>query len=115
MHACYNIRVKRKQKELKIMNYVMYVGLNDQDTKKQEVTTELAMECIGDTVGDCTLSMAQGRYTHANGVAVRENTVRVELFDKEEQEVKRYCEVLKKMLNQESIAVQEVTEKSMFF
>ena len=97
------------------MNYVMYVGLNDQDTKKQEVTTESALNTIGEVVGDCTMSMAQGRFTHANGEIVRENTVKVELFEKEEAEIRQYCELLKSFLNQESIAVQEVREKSMFF
>ena len=97
------------------MNYVMYVGLNDQDTKKQELDTETALNCIGDTVGDCTISMAQGRYTHQNGVTVNEKTVRVEVFNKEEEEIRNYCNVLKKMLNQESIAVQEVRENAYFF
>ena len=97
------------------MNYVMYVGLNDQDTKKQELSTTDAMNTIGEVVGDCTMSMAQGRYTHHNGEVVKENTIKVEVFEKEEEEIKKYCNLLKTFLNQESIAVQEVRENAYFF
>lgn len=85
--------------------FTMYVGLNDKDTKQQEIKTEDAMKVVSKVVGDNTMQIVHGHYTHDNGEQVDETTLKVELLFKEFDEVKLYCQDLKRLLNQESIAL----------
>ena len=90
----------------------LYVGLNDKDTKIQEVTTEQAKDIVNNVCGDCSIQEITGYYTHDNGEKVKENTLKVELLFKSEDEVRLYCQDLKKLLNQESIAVNKEVSMS---
>lgn len=90
----------------------LYVGLNDQTTKKQEVTTDYAKDIVNNVCGDCSIQEITGYYTHDNGEKVKENTLKVELLFKSEDEVRLYCQDLKKLLNQESIAVNKEVSMS---
>ena len=95
-----------------LSKFNLYVGLNDKDTKKQEVTTEQAKDIVNNVCGDCSIQEITGYYTHDNGEKVKENTLKVELLFKDESEVKLYCQDLKKLLNQESIAVNKEVSMS---
>ena len=87
-----------------------YIGLNDKDSKLQEITTINAYKMItnifntltdGATIkGDC-----KGIYKHENGEQVIENTIEVFCFELKGEQVKKIVEVLKNVLNQESILV----------
>ncbi len=87
---------------------VLYIGLLDKDSKVQIISTEEAKMIVADCVGDCTISEAQGRYTHTNGEKVTEPTLIVEMLFKDKAELKSDVAYLKKALNQESIAFQEI-------
>lgn len=95
-----------------ISKYNLYVGLNDKTTKKQEVTTDCAKDIVNKVCGDCSIQEIVGYYTHENGEQVKENTLKVELLFKSEDEVRLYCQDLKKLLNQESIAVNKEVSMS---
>ena len=95
-----------------ISKYNLYVGLNDKDTKKQEVATEQAKDIVNKVCGDCSIQEIVGYYTHENGEQVKENTLKVELLFKNESDVKLYCQDLKRYLNQESIAVNKEVSMS---
>ena len=41
-----------------LTKHVLYIGLNDKDSKVQEITTDRAKEIISETFGDCTISDA---------------------------------------------------------
>ena len=90
----------------------LYVGLNDKDTKIQEVTTEHAKDIVNKVCGDCSIQEITGYYTHNNGEQVKENTLKVELLFKSEDEVRLYCQDLKKLLNQESIICESTITNS---
>lgn len=92
--------------------YTLYVGLNDKDTKTQLVTTLEAMSIINEVVGDCSIQQITGFYTHENGERVKENTLKVELLFKQESDVRLYCQSLKNLLNQETIAVNKEVSMS---
>ena len=93
----------------------LYVGLNDKDTKIQEIDTERAKDIVNRVCGDCSIQEITGYYTHDNGEQVKENTLKVELLFKQESDVRLYCQDLKKLLNQESIAVnKEVTPSALW-
>ena len=93
-----------------ITKHILYVGLNDKDTKKQEISTKQAKDYLFNLIGDCTISDATGHYTHDNGMAVLEKSLRIEMLFKKNDEVMRYAQAIKSKLNQESVAleVQEV-------
>ena len=85
------------------MKFTLYVGLNDKDTKKQEVTTEQAKSIITSVIGDNTMQEVTGHYTHEDGTPVDETTLKVEIFRDSADRLKADCEDLKRLLNQETI------------
>lgn len=64
--------------------YTLYIGLNDKDTKRQEVQTLEAFKVSANIfkalTGGATISEAQGIYTHDNGDIVIEKTLRCEVY-----------------------------------
>ena len=89
---------------------ILSVGLNDQTTKRQEITMTAAKRyieraCLKYTDG-ATVYNANGIYKHANGQKVNEKTIRIELYNANIERVKALCADIKKALNQESIAVE---------
>lgn len=44
--------------------YTMFIGLNDKDSKIQEITTIDAYKIIMRIVKDCTIQESKGCYTH---------------------------------------------------
>ena len=82
---------------------LMYVGLNDKDSKVQEVSTDKAKEIITSIVGDNTMQVVQGTYTHEDGTQVNETTLKVKLFRDSTERLNQECEDIKRLLNQESI------------
>lgn len=55
--------------------YTLYIGLNDKDSKVQEISTLDAYKMIGALVGDCTIQEGRGLYTHQDGTTVLESTL----------------------------------------
>lgn len=90
--------------------FILFVGLNDKDTKRQEISTEDALTfahyMLLNHVDGATVSTAKGIYRHDNGDIVTENTIRIELLFIDDDKVKSIVEKLKAKFNQESVAVQ---------
>lgn len=97
---------------------ILYIGLNDKDSKRQEIDTitafKLVSRVIREKCGGGTITQATGIYTHDNGEIVEETTLKVEIFGQPLQPVLDACEFLKTALNQESIALNEIITKSRF-
>lgn len=91
--------------------YTLYCGLNDRETRRQEISTLEAAKVIRNAclnfVDGATIFEADGIYKHEDGGLVAEKTLRVELLMVEKSMVKQLVDTLKAVLNQESIAVQE--------
>ena len=91
--------------------YTLYVGLNDKDTKKQQISTLEAYKILqnlllNNNVEGATIFEAKGIYKHENGEYVTENTLRVELMFIEKEILKNIVDNIKTILNQESVIVQ---------
>ena len=91
--------------------YTLYVGLNDKDTKKQQISTLEAYKILqnlllNNNVEGATIFEAKGIYKHENGEYVTENTLRVELMFIEKEILKNIVNNIKTILNQESVIVQ---------
>lgn len=94
-----------------IKKFTLYLGLNDKDSKQQEISTLEAYKIVSnliskDFVGG-TIFEAKGIYKHDDGTIVTETTLRIELLFTDAIHVKTLCDTLKKLFNQESIVVQE--------
>lgn len=94
-----------------MLKFTIIAGLNDKDTKKQEVTIEQAYNTIFEAlknngVEGATLTEAKGFYTHHNGEVVVENSIKIELLFIEKSTVQKIAEDLRQKLNQESIVIE---------
>lgn len=91
----------------------LYIGLNDKDTKQQELTNLDAKAEISTILfkyfpNGFTLQECQGMYKHNDGTVVCENTIKVILFDYNMGLVSDAVKDLKLKLNQECIAVEHI-------
>ena len=83
----------------------IFIGLNDKCTKTQMINTDDAMLKVHALVGDCSMSIIQGYFTHADGSMVVEKTIKCEIFGMGDDKVHAIVEQLKLDLNQESILI----------
>lgn len=90
--------------------FTLYMGLNDKDSKRQQISTLEAYKIVSNLVAKefngGTIYEADGVYRHEDGTIVIEKTLKIELLFAEQKDVKDFCETLKRIFNQESIAVQ---------
>lgn len=89
----------------------LYIGLNDKDTKRQEITNLDAKTKISEILfryfpNDFTLQDCQGLYKHEDGTIVCENTIKVILLYNIKGMIFEIIQDLKRELNQECIAVE---------
>lgn len=96
----------------------IFIGLNDKDSKKQEISFSEAFSLLTQYITKCvgigTLSEAAGVYTHDNGQVVSERTIRAEFYTENKEPVFEFVRFAKSILNQESVAV-EVTKPEIQF
>ena len=99
--------------------YILYVGLNDKDTKTQKIDTlsayNLTNNILLNYVEGATITQSKGIYKHNNGNIVIENTLVIELLVTDKTTVETIAKELKMALNQESIAIQKQTIESYLF
>lgn len=96
--------------------YTLYIGLNDKDSRRQEIATVEAFKVVSGVLarelGGGTVYEATGIYRHDDGTIVTEKTLRCEIFHDSKKDVLRVCDTLKTVLNQESIIIQTETVAS---
>lgn len=98
-----------------------YVGLNDKDAKVQLIDSITASRIVERVfsrheVDGATTSFARGIYKHDDGTMVAEETILVQVFEFGEPiNVAAICEDLKRLLNQESIAVEKQETDSQLY
>lgn len=87
--------------------YKVYIGLNDQLTKKQEISTEKALidvsEYLANNFEGATAYNAIGIYKHENGEIVRENSIVIELVFVDDEDVMKMINQFRVVFNQESV------------
>lgn len=90
--------------------FILYVGLNDKDTKMQKINTLEAYKIVNNIVmqytNGATIYEANGIYKHNDGKIVIEKTLRIELMFIDREIVNKIIDILKRVLNQESIVLQ---------
>ena len=87
--------------------YKVYVGLNDQKTKKQEVATEKALIIVSEYLANhfqgATVYNGIGVYKHNDGTIVRENSLIIELVFVDDNMVNEMINHFRVIFNQESV------------
>lgn len=102
-----------------MIKYNIYIGLNDKDSKKQEVSTRKAKEEVikilnNNNINGLTMYKVDGVFKHETGEVVFEKSLKVELLEVEEKDVLKSIEGLKKALNQESILLEKEKKEIKF-
>ena len=94
------------------------VGLFDQKSKKQEISTTDALQTITryviDHCGGGTITTGNGVYTHEDGTVVVEPSIIIKIVGVKFDDVGNLVEDIKIFLNQESVLV-EMSGKSYCF
>ena len=79
-----------------IIMYKLYVGLNDKDTKKQEIPTKKAIDIIckclaKQGITGMTEYLGNGVYTHTDGTKTIEKSYIIEMFFVKRTNLKRFA------------------------
>lgn len=95
----------------KTVKYTLHVGLNDKDTYKQKINDEKAMQTVTDITlkytGGCTIYKCEGLYKDTKGKTTKENSLVIEIYGADSDEIKKIMDELLVSLNQESILVEK--------
>lgn len=101
---------------MKQNKYILNVGLNDKDTKLQKIDSIEAYKIVENTLlnnglSGYTIYQGKGLYKHDNGEITQENTLIIEILFTDDNTINNIINILKQVLNQESILkqVQEIT------
>lgn len=91
--------------------FILYVGLNDKDTKKQEISTQKAIDIIckilaSQGITDLTLQQATGIYTHQDGTKTTETSLIITMLFIEKIQISNAISDIKTMLNQEAVVLE---------
>lgn len=94
-----------------ITKHILFLGLNDKNTKKQEIDTMQAYNLVFNAIQavnyeGCTIAESIGCYTHNNGFFVVEKSLKIEILFASDSKTKRLIDDLKQKFNQESIILQ---------
>ena len=97
----------------------MFIGLNDQHTKKQEISTIEAYKMVQnvcvEAFGGSNIFEGKGTYKHNDGSMVYENTLICIVYTEDLEGIKNATTTIKTVLNQESVAIEVVESNSFFF
>ena len=98
--------------------YMLSIGLNDKDSKRQEVGTldayKIVMNIFAATTGGATVHEGMGCYTHDNGDVVIEKSLIAYIYTEDHDKVLEAAEAIKTALNQEAVALESIESNSMF-
>lgn len=102
-----------------IIKYNIYIGLNDKDSKKQEVSTRRARQEVikilnNNSITGLTMYEVMGVFKHEDGTITYEKSLKVELLEVKKEDVLKSINELKEALNQESILLEEEEKKISF-
>ena len=98
--------------------YIMSIGLNDKDTKQQEISLldayKVVMNIFASTTGGATVHEGMGCYTHENGDVVIEKSLIAYIYTDDNDSVLEAANAIKTALNQEAVALESIESNSMF-
>ena len=101
-----------------MLSFTIITGLNDKDTKQQEITTEQAEKTISEIIlkyaDGATLTRCNGIYKHIDGAIIIEQSIKVEIAGISTEKALKIAGRIKSALNQESIYFSKTSEEINF-
>lgn len=100
-----------------MQKHIMYIGLNDKDSKVQEINTIDAYKIvqnilIGVGYDGGNIQESTGFYRHESGEVVIEKSLRVELCFAEDKKTSDAIKQIKQVLNQEAVILEKESKDS---
>lgn len=93
----------------KTTKVILYLGLNDKDTKRQKISTRRASRILAGLLCErfdgATVQFCKGIYKHQNGRQVRENSFNIILYYVDLDTIRAFASELCRVFNQESILI----------
>ena len=93
-----------------MLKHTLFIGLNDKDSKTQEVDEITAFKIVLNLVkkyySGGTIKKATGFYTHESGEVTTESSLELVILFADMDKTQRLAADIKTALNQESIALQ---------
>lgn len=101
---------------MKQYNYNLLIGLNDKDTKIQQITVLDAYKIIGniltsDGINAYSISEQLGFFTHCDGSITTEKSLNVNIILESKKDFTTIIDTIKTVLNQETIGFVQSTVK----
>lgn len=113
------VRIAEDENGTNATGYTLYVGLNDKNTYKQEITDEDAMETVEkictEHASGVTVQTAKGAWTDENGEVTNENTIICYFEGCDRETVETVADELIKELNQNCILIKTNTEITEYY
>lgn len=100
-----------------MQKHILYIGLNDKDSKVQEINTIDAYKIvqnilIGVGYDGGNIQESTGFYRHESGEVVIEKSLRVELCFADDKKTADSIKQIKQVLNQEAIILEKESKDS---
>lgn len=93
-----------------MLKHTLFIGLNDKDSKQQEIATidafKIVLNIVKKYYDGGTIQESKGFYTHKNGAVTIETSFILSILFAEREKTLELIRELKQVLNQESIALQ---------
>ena len=102
-----------------MIKYNIYLGLNDKDTLKQIIDTTKAKKevyniLLKNNIKAYTIYLVNGVFTNEKNEITREKTLKIEVLDIQKDDILESIKEFKKVLNQESVLLEEEVKKINF-
>ena len=100
-----------------MQKHILYIGLNDKDSKLQEVTILDAYKIINNILSGVgydgwTITEATGFYKHESGEVVIEKSLQVLICFADDKKTNEAIKQIKTVLNQESVILEKESKDS---
>ena len=102
-----------------MIKYNVYLGLNDKDTLEQKIDTTKAKKevyniLLKNNIKAYTIYLVNGVFTNEKNEITREKTLKIEVLDIKKDDILKSIKEFKKVLNQESVLLEEEVKKINF-
>ncbi len=93
------------------VHYTLYIGTNDKDTYKQEISTDEAKHIVDEIctkyVNGFTVQDSIGTWNDEKNIITHENTIMCYLDDIDEETLHHICDEIRSALNQNTVLIQK--------
>ena len=102
-----------------MIKYNVYIGLNDKDTLNQIIDTTKARKevyniLLKNNIKAYTIYLVNGVFTNDKNEITKEKTLKLEVLDIKKEDILKSIKEFKKVLNQESILLEEEKKEISF-